>query len=79
MPQLGGIVKADWPTFLRNLDNRYGCCATMVVTQVPVADRHNRIPDPTISGAVLDRLIHNAYRLKLKGESRKKSSFPIER
>ena len=62
---------------LEILDDRYGRCATTVVTQVPVADWHNRIPDPTISDAVLDRLIHNAYRLELKGESMRKVHSPL--
>jgi DNA replication protein DnaC len=62
---------------LEILDDRYGRCATMVVTQVPVADWHNRIPDPTLSDAVLDRLIHNAYRLELKGESMRKVHSPL--
>ncbi len=62
---------------LEVLDDRYGRCATMVVTQVPVADWHSRIPDPTISDAVLDRLIHNAYRLELQGESMRKVHSPL--
>jgi DNA replication protein DnaC len=62
---------------LEILDDRYGRCATMVVTQVPVADWHNRIPDPTLSDAVLDRLIHNAYRLELQGESMRKVHSPL--
>ena len=62
---------------LEILDDRYGRSATMVVTQVPVADWHSRIPDPTISDAVLDRLIHNAYRLELKGDSMRKVHSPL--
>jgi DNA replication protein DnaC len=57
---------------LEILDDRYGRSATMVVTQVPVTEWHIRIPDPTLSDAVLDRLIHNAYRLELQGESMRK-------
>jgi DNA replication protein DnaC len=57
---------------LEILDDRYGRSATVVVTQVPVAEWHSRIPDPTLSDAVLDRLIHNAYRLELEGESMRK-------
>jgi len=38
----------------------------MVVTQVPVTEWHARFPDPTIGDAILDRLVHNAYRLNLK-------------
>lgn len=63
---------------LEILDDRYGRSATMVVTQVPVADWHSRIPDPTISDAVLDRLIHNAYRLELKGDSMRKVHSPLQ-
>jgi DNA replication protein DnaC len=64
---------------LEILDDRYGRSANLVVTQVPVAEWHARFPDPTIADAILDRLIHNAYRLTLKGESRRKvdSALPM--
>jgi DNA replication protein DnaC len=57
---------------LEILDDRYGRSATMIVSQIPVADRHSRIPDPTIADAILDRLIYSAYRLELEGESMRK-------
>ncbi len=62
---------------LEILDDRYGRTATMVVTQVPVTDWHVRLPDPTLSDAILDRLIHNAYRLELQGESMRKVHSPL--
>lgn len=63
---------------LEILDDRYGHSATMVVTQVPVSDWHARIPDPTLADAILDRLIHNAYRLNLKGgDSMRKVYSPL--
>lgn len=62
---------------LEILDDRYGRSATMVVTQVPVTDWHARLPDPTLSDAILDRLIHNAYRLELQGESMRKVHSPL--
>lgn len=62
---------------LEILDDRYGRSATMVVTQVPVADWHARIPDPTLADAVLDRLIHSAYHLDLQGESMRKIHSPL--
>ena len=62
---------------LEILDDRYGHSATMVVTQVPVADWHVRIPDPTLADAIVDRLIHNAYRIQLKGESMRKVHSPL--
>ena len=62
---------------LEILDDRYGRNATMVVTQIPVAEWHARIPDPTLGDAILDRLIHCAYRLELKGESMRKLHSPL--
>lgn len=62
---------------LEILDDRYGRNATMVVTQIPVAQWHERIPDPTLGDAILDRLIHSAYRLELEGESMRKLHFPL--
>jgi DNA replication protein DnaC len=46
--------------------------ATLLVSQFPIADWHARIPDPTLADAILDRLVHNAHRIKLQGESQRK-------
>jgi len=62
---------------LEILDDRYGRSATMVVAQLPIADWHQRIVDPTIADALLDRLVHNAHRLELKGESQRKKRSPL--
>ena len=63
---------------LEILDDRYGRQATLVVSQIPVTAWHARIPDPTLSDAILDRLIHNAYRLELhEGESMRKVHSPL--
>jgi len=53
-------------------DDRYGRSSTMVITQVPVDSWFDRFPDPTIGDAVLDRLINNAYRLQLSGDSQRR-------
>ncbi len=57
---------------LEVLDDRYGQAATLIAAQVPVADWLLRIPDPTLADAILDRLVHNAFRLQLEGESQRK-------
>jgi len=62
---------------LEILDDRYGQRSSLVATQVPVAEWHSRFPDPTLGDAILDRLIHNAYRLELQGESRRKTDSPL--
>lgn len=66
------LTRSQSQDLLEILDDRYGRSSTLLVTQVPVADWHVRFPDPTIGDAILDRLVHNAYRLELKGESRRK-------
>ena len=62
---------------LEILDDRYGVTATLIVTQVPLADWHLRIPHPTLADAILDRLIHNAHRIDLVGESMRKLHSPL--
>ena len=57
---------------LEVFDDRFGKTATLIVSQVPVADWHLRFPDPTLGDAILDRIIHNAYRLSLLGDSQRK-------
>ena len=57
---------------LEIMDDRHGRGSTIVTSQVPVEHWHEVIGDPTIADAVLDRLVHNAHRLLLKGESLRK-------
>ena len=63
---------SDAQSLLDILDDRYGRCATMVATQFPVDTWHSRIPDPTLADSILDRLVHNAHRLDLLGDSQRK-------
>lgn len=54
---------------LEILEDRYGHRSTIVTSQLPVDQWHLLIGDPTYADAVLDRLVHNAHRLDLTGES----------
>jgi len=54
------------------LEDRSGSGSTLIATQVPVGQWHARIGDPTIADAILDRLIHAAHRIELRGESMRK-------
>lgn len=72
------LSRSQAKDLLEILDDRYGRAATLVATQVPVQDWHARIPDPTLADSVLDRLIHNAYRLALKGDSMRKVHSPLK-
>jgi DNA replication protein DnaC len=62
---------------LEILEDRYGSRSTVVTSQLPVASWHEALGDATLADAVLDRLVHNAYELKLKGESRRKNKAPV--
>ena len=57
---------------LELLDDRYGQRSTIVTSQMPVDNWHELIGDPTLADAILDRLVHNAYRINLKGELMRK-------
>ena len=57
---------------LELLDDRHGQRSTLVTSQLPVDHWHEVIGDPTLADAILDRLVHNAYRITLKGESMRK-------
>ena len=54
---------------LEILDDRYGRRSTVITSQLPVESWHQLIGDPTYADAILDRLVHNANRLELAGES----------
>ena len=62
--------------FLEMLDDRQGQGATLITSQFPVSQWHEVIADPTVADAILDRLVHNAYRIELKGESMRKAKVP---
>ncbi|SIR55733.1 ATP-binding protein, partial [Acidiphilium rubrum] len=52
---------------------RYGRRSTIITSQIPPAQWHDVIGDPTYADAILDRLIHNAHRIELSGESLRKT------
>lgn len=54
---------------LEVIDDRIGRGATLLTSQYPVAQWHDTIGDATVADALLDRLVHNAYRLELDGKS----------
>ena len=64
---------------LEVLEDRHGVRSTIVTSQLPVEKWHDVIGDPTFADAILDRLVHNAYRLELKGDSMRKRRRPSAR
>jgi len=63
---------------LEIVDDRYQRHSTLVTSQLPIQHWHEFIGDPTLADAILDRLIHNAYKIELQGESlRKANTIPL--
>ena len=92
MRALGGVkllILDDWGLeplgpeqrhdLLEIVEDRCGRGATLITSQIPVDRWHNLIGDPTIGDAILDRIVHNAHRIQLRGESlrRKKAQEAI--
>jgi len=63
---------------LEILEDRYQRRSTLITSQFPVEHWHELINDPTLADAILDRLVHNAYRLALKGDSMRKHKLQLE-
>lgn len=57
---------------LELIEDRHNTRSTLVTSQLPVAHWHDYLGDPTLADAILDRLVHNAYKLALTGDSRRK-------
>ena len=54
------------------MEDRHGIKSTLIAGQVPVSQWHKIIGNATIADAILDRLVHNAHTINLKGESMRK-------
>jgi len=57
---------------LEIFDDRYDRRSTLITSQLPIEQWHAYLEEPTLADAILDRLIHNSYRLALKGDSMRK-------
>ena len=70
---VAAVAGKQYRDLLEILDDRHGVGATLITSQFPVNQWHEVINDATVADAILDRLVHNAYRLELKGESLRKT------
>lgn len=69
---LAVLSSSERRDLLEILEDRHGRGSTIVTSQLPVEHWHEAIGDPTLADAILDRLVHNAHRLALDGESMRK-------
>jgi DNA replication protein DnaC len=66
------VTDSQRADLLEILEDRYGVRATIVTSQLPPAQWHDYLADPTLADAICDRLLNNAHRVVLKGPSRRK-------
>jgi len=79
LARLDVLVVDDWAMapladterrdFLEIAEDRYQVRSTILTSQLPVAKWHEQIGDPTLADSILDRLVHKAHRIELRGES----------
>ena len=69
---LAPLQDAERRQFLEVIEDRHGSGALIMASQLPVSSWHEVIGEPTIADAILDRIIHNAHRIALKGPSMRK-------
>jgi hypothetical protein len=58
---------SDRHDLLEVIEDRYGNRSTIITSQLPPSKWHEYLGDPTVADAILDRLLHNAHRIVLKG------------
>lgn len=75
---LAPVREAERRDLLEIMEDRHGLRSTIWTSQVPVAQWHDHVGDPTIADAICDRLLHNAHRIVLHGPSRRKQENPTD-
>jgi DNA replication protein DnaC len=66
------LTETERRDLLEVIEDRTESSSTLITSQLPIENWHDHIGDPTIADAILDRLIHNAHRIQLKGGSMRK-------
>jgi len=70
---LAPMTDSERRNLLEVVEDRYNTGSTIIASQLPVNHWHEIIGDPTIADAILDRLVHNAHKITLKGKSMRKN------
>lgn len=72
------LTREEQRELLEIVEERYDRKATVITSQLPVRAWHDAMQDPTLADAILDRLVHNAYKLELKGESMRRKRSVLD-
>ena len=75
---LESLKAAQRNDLMEIMDDRNGSSSTVIISQLPTDQWYQSIGDNTLADAILDRLMHNAHRIKLKGESMRKIQSKID-
>jgi DNA replication protein DnaC len=76
---LAPLSDANRRDLLEIVEDRHACRATLVTSQLPVEHWYEALGDPTLADAILDRLVHNAYKITLQGASMRKRQASLTR
>lgn len=74
---LAPMTEPERRDLLEVIEDRHGLSSTIVASQLPIESWHDTVGDPTIADAILDRLVHNAHKINLKGESMRKKALSL--
>ncbi|MGE0827425.1 MAG: IS21-like element helper ATPase IstB [Candidatus Binatia bacterium] len=74
---LDTLALAERKDLLELMDDRHGVHSTLITSQLPLDHWHTYLGDPTMADAILDRLLHNAHKIHLKGESMRKTTSTL--
>lgn len=72
------LSRDEQKELLEIVEDRYDRKATVVTSQLPIKAWHDSMQDPTLADAILDRLVHNAYKIELKGESMRRKRTTLD-
>ena len=74
---LGKLTLSQRNDLLEIMEDRHGLRSTLITSQLPITQWHKSIGDATLADAILDRLLHNSHKLKLDGDSMRKTRSTI--
>jgi DNA replication protein DnaC len=69
---LAPLTETESRELLEVIDDRVNCRSTIIASQIPIAEWHGTMSDPSAADAILDRLVHGAYKIALRGDSMRK-------
>lgn len=70
------VAETEHRDFWESCEDRCQTRSTILPSQLPVARWHEKVGDPTAADGILDRLVHNARRIKMRGDSMRKQRGP---